>query len=164
MCLTTIKTFFLSKDEKNHIYDTDITKFAEIAKEDIIVYKVLRLKNPFWPTLRGLSPFQDFQYKIGQTYKSKFVLGDYSKPYDFYDTAEFHLDIENGLHAYVNASNVFMNRTMESSHPHKVFEMIIPKGSKYFVGKRYDIVSDTLIWPSKFYFLKQKIKNILKIS
>lgn len=164
MCLTTIKTFFLSKDEKNHIYDTDINKFAEIAKEDIIVYKVLRLKSNFWPILSGLSPFQDFKYIIGKTYTSKFVLGDYSRPFNIYDAPEYHLEIENGLHAYASSSNEFMNRTLSSSKPHKVFEMIIPKGSKYFVGTRHDIVSDTLIWPSKFYFLKQKIKNILKIS
>lgn len=164
MCLTTIKTFPLSSDEKKDVYDTDINKYAEIAKEDIIVYKVLRLKNNIWPTLSGLSPFQDFKYIISKTYTSKFILGDYSRPYDIYDTPEYHLEIENGLHAYVNSSNVFMNRTMQSSKPHKVFKMIIPKGSKYFVGTRHDIVSDTLIWPSKFYFLKQKIKNILKIS
>jgi len=164
MCLTTIKTFPLSSDEKKDVYDTDINKYAEIAKEDIIVYKVLRLKSKFWPALSGLSPFQDFKYIISKTYTSKFILGDYSRPYDIYDTPEYHLKIENGLHAYVNSSNVFMNRTLSSSKPHKVFEMIIPKGSKYFVGTRHDIVSDTLIWPSKFYFLKQKIKNILKIS
>lgn len=164
MCLTTIKTFPLSSDEKKDVYDTDINKYAEIAKEDIIVYKVLRLKSKFWPALSGLSPFQDFKYIVGKTYTSKFILGDYSKPFNIHNSPDYRLEIENGLHAYVNPSNEFMKRALSSYRPHKAFKMIIPKGSKYFIGTRHDIVSDTLIWPSKFYFLKQKIKNILKIS
>lgn len=121
MCLYTKKTW--------KTRETAIKSSIPIAKEDIKVYKVLTLSN--------LSPCQYFKYQKGKTYKANIQRrpGKHHKNY-------YYFAIFQGLHTCV--TKLEAKRDFNNG---KIVEMIIPKGSKYYIGTHGDIVSNKLKWP-----------------
>lgn len=103
-------------------------KNAKVAKKDIECIKWLDKDNKNF-----ISPYQCMIYKLGSTYEAKF---------------SFHNDtIEEGIHAF-RGTRVWYTKYFKSSTVCKtdVFvKAIIPKGTKYYVGKNYDIVAEKMI-------------------
>lgn len=109
-----------------------------IAKEDIIVYKVLDQNN--------YSPYRAYKYTEGfHYYETGDIIPEVGK-------CSTDIIIKKGLHSY---SSYTIASTRRNSTD-KIVKMIIPKGSKYFIGKNEDIVSDNLIW---YKGAKQYFKN-----
>lgn len=148
MCLR-INKEFSSKSEAQLYY-----KDPFIAKNNIVVYKVLirpnNIKN------KAKSPYQCFKYKRGIKYTSNFYFNI------FYVDFMWNINIEDGLHSW-SSVNPSCNSLLydEKITNGFVTKMIIPKGSKYFIGDKGDIVSDQLIWPSYLRLLFINIKQFI---
>lgn len=122
MCLTT-KYFIIPK---KLLRDT----FLKIATKDIVVYKILEkaYKSGF------VSPYYYKEYKKSVLYKSSLGI--------IYES--HNLKVHKGLHAYTT-NKIAINYAFRS-FGRSVHKMIIPKGSKYILGKDGTIVSNQLIW------------------
>lgn len=99
----------------------------KVAKEDIVVYKLLTRKL-------NRSPFQNMEYKANTVYNVKLgraeVCGEISVIYE-------------GLHAYVGkCARMFSQIEIYNC---KVVKMVIPAGTKYALGEKGDIVSECLV-------------------
>ncbi len=129
MCLTLKQRFKTLKEAK------EASKKPLIAKKDIIVYKSLYRNRT-----GGYTPFRQFQMAEGEHYYQT------GKPFGFklgHVSYGYYVSIHSGLHACINrqrAARIDGNLTVK---------MIVPKGSKYFLGEHSDIVADNLIWPWK---------------
>jgi hypothetical protein len=102
-----------------------------IAKKDIKVYKVL------WKHSHG-SSYRGFKYEKGNEYYQT------GKPFTkTYSRFSKKLIISRGLHAWITKEDAIRrhNRSL-----HVIVEMVIPKGSMYYLGDNDDIVSNRLIW------------------
>lgn len=115
------------------------TQNVKTAKEDIHCYKVLRIKNTHL-----ISPYQKYRY-----YLNKLVTVDKMIHNNFGNVYE-------GLHAYttkLKALNciIWMARVLGWGHDnYKVYNCIIPKGSKYYLGNNGDIVSNQMIITGRY--------------
>ena len=110
-----------------------------IADEDITVYKILRKT---YANGHYLSPYQNFGYELGKENQSKLVRIEYESGKTV---------IEEGLHTFVRRDEAQCNITLSGRHSEEyvIVECIIPKGSRYYVGKWgffnfESIASDTL--------------------
>lgn len=118
-------------------------KKPKIAKEDIIVYKVLVNYGN-----RLHSPYQWYLYKLNELVTiDKFGI-DYSR----INTKLFF--IYEGLHSYISKELAFKEqKSWVPIENISVYEGIVPKGSEYYVSKdRTELVSNNLI-------IKRKIKS-----
>ena len=138
MCLRVNKAFPTKKDAQNYK--------GEIATKDIKVYKVLEYGTSGKSNKdRAYSPYRGFYYDKGTQYTESKLNRRY------YTTGWSHqcsLTIEKGLHAYVK-KNCRQIKNHLSTYAHAkpvVIEMIIPKGSIYYLGDNNDIVTNNLIW------------------
>lgn len=99
-----------------------------IAKEDIIVYKVL--------TWNYKSPYYKFQYRKGYHYSENLnvTLITFS--------SGAYLSVNDGLHAFLCKES-----SKWTSPSFKSVKMVVPKGAKYYISaSETKIVSDQLIW------------------
>lgn len=103
----------------------DRKSFPRIALKDIKVQKLFIRVNS-----RFISPYQEFEYKKGVTYKSKFKFE--------FDSVLYNIHINEGLHSYTKKIKITINNDLY------VKECIIPKGSIYFVNKDNEVVSNKL--------------------
>lgn len=120
---------------------TDQTR-AKIAKEDIVVYKVLDTEYGLL-----LSPYYSHSHwSIGRTKKSKLhkQKDRSSIPIDKYAVNE-------GLHACRTIQRAFDRIGTTVLTTSKVFEAIIPKGAKYYFGQKDEAASDKLKLTGKYY-------------
>lgn len=130
MCLTLSKKF-RSKKAAELAFSNPL-----IATEDIVVFKKLS-KRKRKAGIVFSAPYQNFLYEKGTHY--------YQEGYDFTSRItksgrSYELQIYEGLHAKTTAAATrFTNGNI-------TIEMIVPKGSKYFLGINNDIVSNNLIW------------------
>lgn len=126
MCLTSKR--YNTEKERN------IAMKPLIAKKDFKVYKILQ---EF--TLR--SPYKNFKYEKGfHYYEDKKLVPRIGINMGYYFV------VNEGLHCFkdkIKAIN-YMNGWLFNC---KIYEMIIPKGSKYFIGYDGDIATDNLIFP-----------------
>lgn len=125
-----------------------------IAKEDIVVYKVLNKVKRKGFSLYAKSPYQGFMYLKGAKYTAELRM-DYDK-----NMQGYALYIEEGLHAWQSINNgckLLYNKENNGF----ITEMIIPKGSKYFLGIHGDIVTNEMIWPTYFKLYTHKLKKYL---
>lgn len=114
----------------------DYKKKFFVAKKDILVYKILRSTN--------YAPYKNFEYEKGFHY---YQVG---KPFSFdigYWGDKWQIAIGKGLHAYTSLTAAQCPKIMFFNSTIKIVEMIVPKGSKYFISSNEkEIVSDNLIW------------------
>lgn len=133
MCLNSKKRFKTSKEAGEYK--------GEIAKKDIVVYKVLDRATETC----GQAPYQsDFYYEKGMHYTESELKIVVQKGLN-----DYCLQIHQGLHAFVSKNNHGINEYMAMHKKHcgsKAIEMIIPKGSIYYLGTNNDIVTNNLIW------------------
>lgn len=94
----------------------------QTAKEDIVVYKILKQKT-------NESPYYIFKYEAGTLYRLRRALNVW-----------FGM-VYTGYHAYLDRDTAFFRKTINKT---KVVKMIIPKGAKFCVGTRGDVVSTSL--------------------
>ena len=108
-----------------------------IAKRDIPVFKVLRRVG-----INLCSPYQDVRYEQGKTKRVK-LQHEPSHKYQWWRAR----NIDIGLHAFVNKTNAEdLARKVQglSTAAAVLVDMIVPKGSAYYLGTNGDIVSSRL--------------------
>lgn len=120
----------------------------KIAKADIPVVKILETRDngETW-----LSPFSRYPYERNVIY--------YQTGKDKFEISRSHWErgsrkrrqlcrITEGLHSFQSAKDARTYSWLQASNRGKtraqLHEGIIPKGAKYYVGKRGDLVSDQL--------------------
>lgn len=112
------------------------TNIPKIAKKDIKVYKILgKIDKKF------LTPYRSYRMNEGYHYiqtGKKFGV--------FLSSGMYPYRIEKGLHAYTTL-NAAIDQKYHGLISQIIVEMIIPKGSEYFIDKiGKQICSDNLIW------------------
>lgn len=136
MCLSVNLDFHKVKDNK---------PIALVAKQSILVYKVLEVKGKHYRTpymLKGIN-FDD-EYGMFFYKTTRFSI---NKLFPYYYT-QYHYDVLKGIHSYfvfdaANITNEHM-KIMGGSNSN-IHYAIIPKGSKFYVGSNCDIVSSNLV-------------------
>lgn len=97
----------------------------KVAKQDIYVYKFMRVHYEGTSCVRVESPYQGYPYKMGKTISSRLGQPTHSG---------FHLwNVENGLHSF--ASFATAKKKSDFSDNRYVFVAVIPAGSSYYVGR-----------------------------
>lgn len=99
----------------------------KVAKEDIIVYKLLKKKI-------NCSPFQGMEYEADRVYRAKLGRAD-----SYWDKPEIY----EGLHAYLGKCSRMIAQKDRTEC--KVVKMTIPAGTKYALGRAGDIVAECLV-------------------
>lgn len=122
---------------KNTIEAEKYFKNPLIAKEEIKVYKVLEQSETAPYTY--YSPYQKFTYKQGYQYTENELTY-------FYDPFSKILEIHQGLHAYTTLNSANYTKNSYLGNNRVIIEMYIPKGSKYFLGRDNEIITNNLIW------------------
>ena len=137
MCLSVNLDFHKVKNDK---------PIALVAKQSILVYKVLEVKNKHYYT----------------PYMLKAVNFDGEYGMFFYKTTRFSFDKEylskrnykhlvvKGAHSYVNLARanydkIFFEILSGSTKNTHIHYAIIPKGSKFYIGNDCDIASSNLV-------------------
>ena len=111
-------------------------KKAKIAKEDIHCYKVFVVRNTHL-----ISPYQKYRWYINKLITiPKFGIINYSNGTK---------DVHEGLHAYTK-TGLYLNIILFANSNAKVYNCIIPKGSKYYLGENEDIVSNQMIVTGRY--------------
>lgn len=112
---------------------TNKEPISHIAKKDIRVYKVVKKLD----CLSCLSIYQNFQYIKNEIYKQKII------PKHIYTGYE----IRDGFHSYTCS---FMFSVLYKKLPRNlklhIGIFIIPKGTKYYVNSRNEVVSEAIIY------------------
>ncbi len=126
---------------KNFKTKTEAKKYKHlIAKEDIKVYKILEACGN--DRTKGYAPYYNFLYEKGFQYtEDKFEID-----YNLNSNNEYFITVEQGLHALATNKKKYIRMFLECRLNGMCVEMIIPKGSKYYLGTNNDIVTDNLIW------------------
>ena len=135
MCLTLKQNYKTRREAREGLKKVK----PRIAKKDIIVYKRIYLQNN---KKEGYSPYKNFVYNKGYQYhENKFTINVES----YY--GDWNIVINEGLHADISRSTSLYNiRHAFDNRKTSIIQMIIPKGSEYFLGKNNDIVTNNLIW------------------
>ena len=136
MCLSVNLDFHKVKDNK---------PIALVAKQSILVYKVLEVKGKHYRTpymLKGIN-FDD-EYGMFFYKTTRFSI---NKLFPYY-YPQCHYDVLKGIHSYfvfdeANHTNEHM-KIVDGSNSN-IHYAIIPKGSKFYVGNNCDIVSSNLV-------------------
>ena len=126
MCLTSEN--YNSKKERN------IAMKPLVAKKDFKVYKILKNK---------LTPWRGFHYEPGIHYYQDKKL----KPIKIKSVFGYYFKIDEGLHCFKDKESAIEYISNYLNITYRIVEMIIPKGSQYFIGKIGDIVTNNLIFP-----------------
>ena len=126
----------------------------KIAEEDIVVYKILSKCSNKEKTMATYGPpyqcGRGFKYKKGVNsddtgFEGIFKRYDDEGPYTVVESGFLHAftDLDFALYYLkVNFSSTCLNSIIE----YHVYEMIIPKGTRYFVGEQNDICAKELRW------------------
>lgn len=136
MCLSVDLGFHKVKSDK---------PIALVAKENILVYKVLEVKNNYYRTpymLKGIN-FDDeygmFFYKTTKFGIDRVRFFDQGREYCEYDVSK-------GIHSYFDFDNANRDfNCLKSLGVSNIHYAIIPKGSKFYVGIEGDIASSNLV-------------------
>lgn len=134
MCLVIRNNTLFRRDTPKRFKSNEDAKSFEptIAKKDIKVYKLL-------VKYECTSPHRNERYWRGDT--KRVTLG---KVVVLFKKSEYRVMVEEGMHAYTTRKSADCDYARSSCYVH---EMVVPKGSKYYLGIHGDIVSDTLHWP-----------------
>jgi hypothetical protein len=119
---------------------------AKIAKEDIIVYKILKDAKGGW----GYSLYRsDTLWQRGGFLESKI---------------KFERDgqvITEGLHACLTYKDAKNHLSCFPSSDESIQKFIIPKGSTYYTNES-EIVSDKMGWATRGYFIQRFFNKLFK--
>ena len=113
---------------------TSIHRNIKTAKEDIHCYKLLEVRNTHL-----ISPYKKYRWYINKLVKLSTLNKD-----------EYG-HINEGLHAYLE--NYSFKRKLLSYwryNPVIIYNCIIPKGSKYYLGNDDDIVSNQMMITGRY--------------
>ena len=133
MCLSVSLNFHRVKDNK---------PIALVAKQSILVYKVLEVrgKHYYTPYMSKAVNFDDeygmFFYKTTRFSIDRAYFG-----------GQYHYGVLRGVHSYfdfdkANGTSDFLNKIFDVLNIHYA---IIPKGSKFYIGSNCDIASSNLV-------------------
>ncbi len=127
MCLN-VKEIFRTRREAR-----EFARNPLIAKKDITVYKVI------CPS--GQAPYRSFIYEKGYHYynEGKRALG--TSIVNFRPN-QWEIRVNQGLHSFIDKRCA----KRMAICGRQIVQMVIPKGSKYFLGEKGHAVSDNLIW------------------
>lgn len=113
----------------------EFSRNPKIAHRNIRVFKALdslddddTLHSPYWSQ----------QYKPGKTYETKMS-------FSYFHCHTWNLSVERGLHSFVSRK-AFDESYVKFAMGVKLYEMYIPKGAKYFINKKGEIVSSALVF------------------
>lgn len=114
------------------------------AKEDIIVYKVLRFTREKFE-----SPYQGYVWEKGQHhFQTDGKLGTRIYKSLWSSNGKLSIDVNQGLHAYTH-KNVAISSAqwMDGKNSLRIVELVIPKGAKYLKSKAdKEIVATEMIF------------------
>lgn len=128
------------------LFTTDNT--FRIATKDIRCYKVLAY-YPYRTKDRLVTPYQDFMVSLGKTYRD-------SEPVNKFGSRN-HWGVEGGVfHSYARKKDALITRNALKRGYKDVYgakvivvSCIIPKGTKYYVGKYYQLPNTLKCYGSK---------------
>ena len=136
MCLSVNFDFHKVKNDK---------PIALVAKQSILVYKVLEVKNNYYrtPYMIKTVNFDDeygmFFYKTTRFGIDRVRFFDQGREYREYDVSK-------GIHSYFDFDKANLtNKYLKSLGVSNIHYAIIPKGSKFYVGIEGDIASSNLV-------------------
>lgn len=136
MCLSVNLDFHKVKNNK---------PIALVAKQSILVYKLLEVKNKHYYTPYMIKSI-NFDDEYGMFFYKTTRFG-INRTYSY---KRYHYDVSRGIHSYVDL--VKANCTKDWIQVYcclnvipNIHYAIIPKGSKFYVGSNCDIVSSNLV-------------------
>ena len=113
----------------------------KVAKKDIVCYKVIKYgKTGFF------TPFMGMPVDVHECHKKREGLIDPLCKFQEYPYPKTNLGhfINHGIHSWRNVNDAMLNRCSSDEVPSLVLRCIIPKGTRYWIGKEGDYVSETL--------------------
>ena len=140
MCLSVNLNFHKVKNDK---------PIALVAKQSILVYKILEVKNNHYrtPYMNKAVNFDD-EYGMFFYKTTRFSI---DRVLPFYNQGREHREynVSRGIHSYIdlakaNCANDWIRDCCLNAIPN-IHYAIIPKGSKFYIGSDCDIVSSNLV-------------------
>lgn len=133
MCLSVNLNFHKVKNDK---------PIALVAKQSILVYKMLEVKGKHYRT-----PYRSKAVNFDDEYGMFFYKTTRFSINRTYFCGQYHYGVLRGIHSYfvfdeANNINYYLNKNFCISNVHYA---IIPKGSKFYIGSNYDIASSNLV-------------------
>lgn len=132
MCLSVSLNFHKVKNDK---------PIALVAKQSILVYKVLEIKNKHYRT-----PYMSKAVNFDDEYGMFFYKTTRFSINRTYFYKKYHYDVLRGIHSYFDfdkakhTSDFLLTLGVSNIH-----YAIIPKGSKFYIGSNCDIASSNLV-------------------
>ena len=140
MCL-----FVDKKYRKTAVNDSGYVEYSMpeplVAEEDIHIFKVLHVR----PNARVETPYTLYPVKFDK--KNRCILEAELNPQWF---ARGVTVVREGIHGYVNRfaadkEALILNRGTSMTCPTSVYQAIIPRGTKYYIGDNEDIVAEKMV-------------------
>lgn len=134
-------------------------KVIRTAKEDLITYKFLNQLNRF----KAISKYRNYEYtmmqhnpmvKISLNDKNDFCFwGDYDEEY--FSVKYRHIlnqqdnkllyQMHYGYHSFIDIVDKIVYDKMKDTYDTKLYECVIPKGTKYVINELGLVISETII-------------------
>ena len=131
MCLSVNLDFHKVKNDK---------PIALVAKQSILVYKVLEVKNSHYCT-----PYMYKAVNFDDEYGMFFYKTTRFSIDRTYYYAQYHYDALRGIHSYFDFDKAkHTNDFLQGLGVSNIHYAIIPKGSKFHIGSNCDIASSNL--------------------
>ena len=133
MCLSVNLGFHKVKDYK---------PIALVAKQSILVYKVLRIKGEHYYT-----PFMSKDINFDDEYGMFFYKTTrFSFDKEYLSKRNYEHFVVKGVHSYIDFDKAkHTNDFLQSLGVSNIHYAIIPKGSKFYIGSNCDIASSNLV-------------------
>lgn len=135
MCLSVNLNFHKVKNDK---------PIALVAKQSILVYKMLEVKNNHYRT-----PYMNKAVNFDDEYGMFFYKTTRFSINRTYFYKKYYYDVSRGIHSFFDFDKADKAKhtsdfllTLGVSNIHYA---IIPKGSKFYIGSNYDIASSNLV-------------------
>lgn len=135
MCLSVNLNFHKVKNDK---------PIALVAKQSILVYKMLEIKNNHYRT-----PYMNKAVNFDDEYGMFFYKTTRFSINRTYFYKKCHYDVSRGIHSFFDfdkancAKDYHLNFDLNITT--NIHYAIIPKGSKFYIGSNYDIASSNLV-------------------
>ena len=135
MCLSVNLNFHKVKNDK---------PIALVAKQSILVYKVLEIRGKHYRTPYMIKSI-NFDDEYGMFFYKTTRFG-INRTYSY---KRYHYDVVKGIHSYfdfdiANCAKDY-HTNFDLSITTNIHYAIIPKGSKFYIGRNYDIASSNLV-------------------
>ena len=132
MCLSVNLNFHKVKNDK---------PIALVAKQSILVYKMLEVKNNHYRT-----PYMNKAVNFDDEYGMFFYKTTRFSINRTYFYKKYHYDVSRGIHSFFDFDKAkHTNYFLQSLGVSNIHYAIIPKGSKFYIGTDGDIASSNLV-------------------